>query len=62
MTWTDEEVDHLIELALPLSEQQGVKQKNFKHWLKGYSMGIGFITHLFTYDEVVKKWKEINEI
>ncbi len=58
MNWTDAEVDHLIELGSVLSNQSAVKQKNLKHWLKGYSMGVAFITELFTYDEVLQRWKE----
>ena len=61
MTWSDEEKNYLIALALPLSNQEGVKQKNFKHWLKGYSTGMAFVTYLFTYDEVAERWKKINE-
>ena len=62
MSWTDAEVDHLIELGSVLSEQSTVKQKNLKQWLKGYSMGVAFMTQLFSYDEVVQRWKQINEI
>jgi len=58
MNWTDAEVDHLIELGSVLSAQSTVKQKNLKHWLKGYSMGVAFMTELFTYDEVLQRWKE----
>ena len=62
VTWTDAEVDHLIELGSVLSVQSPVKQKNLKHWLKGYSMGVALMTQLFTYDEVVQRWKQLNEI
>ena len=60
MSWTDAEMENLIKLGSALSEQQTVKQKNLKHWFKGYTMGLALVTHLFSYDEVVKRWEEVN--
>jgi hypothetical protein len=43
-----------------LSEQETVRQKNLKHWFKGYTTGLAILTSLFSYDEVVKRWEELN--
>jgi hypothetical protein len=60
MSWTDDQYIHLYEMGNALSEQETVRQKNLKHWFKGYTMGLAILTSLFSYDEVVKRWEELN--
>ena len=60
MTWTDDEVTALMALGSLISDQQTVKQKNLKHWTKGYSMGLSVLMSLFTFDEFMERWEKVN--
>jgi len=61
MSWSDDEMKEVMFIGLSLAENQKIKEKNMKHWLKGFTMGLSVLAAYFTYDEFLEKWDKAND-